>query len=216
MLIFEDDLIIGQATGLNGGPDIPDALKNYPLDRLRLLDNQIVDAADYSSFWIDEVGRKHLIQKEDSWKQIDCAFDAQLIKDYGQWRIKTAPDELKESQERALIQIDVTAEEVRKQFATPGSLQAMVYLEKAEEARAYQAATNPIDADYPFLKAEASALAMDIADFAALVLENRDAWTNAAADIEAIRAGTKAAVRKAPDQSAIDTILNGLNWPTPQ
>ena len=92
----------------------------------------------------------------------------------------------------------------------------MVYLEKAEEARAYQAATNPIAADYPFLKAEADALAMDIAGFAAIVLQNRDAWTVAAADIEAIRAAAKAAVRAAPDQSAIDTILNSLNWPTPQ
>jgi hypothetical protein len=184
-------------------------------------EKELVDGQDYREFsageytavaaWdqdITNVGNKHtVITGEDL---------ANAIVSFKNRTAAEGEEELEKAKKRALDKIDEDAEKTRQRFATSGSLQAMVYLEKAEEARAYQTATNPIDADYPFLQAEASALAMDIADFAALVLQNRDAWTTAAADIEAIRAAAKAAVRAASDQSAIDTILNSLNWPTPQ
>ncbi len=115
----------------------------------------------------------------------------------------------------ALGKVDTDAETARHRYITPGSGQAMVYLEKANEAAAYQAAQNPIDTDYPLIKAEADSLSLSLATFVAIVIQNRDIWKTAAAEIEATRAAAKAAINTAQTITEIETILSGLAWPQP-
>jgi hypothetical protein len=148
-------------------------------------------------------------------QSIPCGANVQIGWMYANGSFTEPPVNLENRKEQAIKRVDDLAERARSQYITPGDGQAMVYLEKADEALAYQAATNPVDADYPFLLAESASLEIDISEFAALVIQNRNIWKPAAAEIEATRAAAKAAIRSAPDQSAIDTILNGLIWPQP-
>ncbi|AIW21356.1 hypothetical protein F0267_26185 [Vibrio coralliilyticus] len=72
---------------------VPDSLTNaLSLDRLRVVDGALVDAADYSRFYIDAVGVKHIEQHDETWQEIECGYSDVLIKDGSAWRLKTEKD----------------------------------------------------------------------------------------------------------------------------
>lgn len=106
-------------------------------------------------------------------------------------------------------EVDVAAETLRLRFLTPGAGQAMTYTRKEAEARAWTAdAAAPV----PFLTAEAQARQMTLADLAAEVIAQADAWVTVGAAIEAIRMSAKADVAAAATLGAIVGAAN-VAWP---
>ncbi len=90
--------------------------------------------------------------------------------------------------------IDAEAEGMRALFITPGSGQALTYIRKEAEARAYVADNG---ASTPLLTAEASATGVTVADLAATVIASADQWTAIGAQIEALRIGAKQGLSQA-------------------
>ena len=103
------------------------------------------------------------------------------------------------------------AEEIRAQFLTQGSGQAMTYLRKEDEARRFESGADP--AAFPFLSAEADATGASLADTAALVLAQADAWAGLGAAIEARRRGLLVAIDAADDTAALAAIDIMAGWP---
>lgn len=97
-----------------------------------------------------------------------------------------------------LAQIDADAEATRMRFITPGAGQAMTYLRKEAEAKAYLAGD---PAPTPFLSAEAPARSMTLADLAAEVASRAAAWQGIGPKIEAARLAAKKAVQEATNIS---------------
>lgn len=104
--------------------------------------------------------------------------------------------------------IDAQAETVRSLFITPGSGQAITYLRKEQEAAAYLADPN---ASTPILTAEAQAVGVTVAELAAEVSQNAQAWAVIGAKIEAARRGAKVAVETAPNIAAIHS-ASQIDW----
>jgi len=125
------------------------------------------------------------------------------------------PPPLEEVREAALRAVDQAAEAARMQFITPGEGQAWTYQRKEREAEAYMSASSPVAADYPVLAACIPGDGSDLATVAQTVLTARDAWLQVGAAIEGIRRAAKTQVEAAIDAAAIQTILDGLNWPAP-
>lgn len=92
--------------------------------------------------------------------------------------------------------IDSAAETRRLDFITSGAGQAMTYQHKADEARAVLADSS---AATPFLTAESEATGQSVADIAAAVVAQVNAWISAGSKIEAARIKAKAAVNAASD-----------------
>lgn len=98
------------------------------------------------------------------------------------------------------VGIDAAAESVRLRFLTAGAGQAMTYVRKEAEARAWTADNV---AETPFLAAEAAARGMTIAALAAEVIAMADQWTTIGAAIEGLRMGAKAQLLAAPTVGAM-------------
>ncbi len=126
------------------------------------------------------------------------------------------PPPLEEVREAALRAVDQAAEAARMQFITPGEGQAWTYQRKEREAEAFIVASIPNAADYPVLAACIPGDGSDLATVAQTVLTARDAWLQVGAAIEGIRRAAKTQVEAAINAAAIQTILDGLNWPAPQ
>jgi hypothetical protein len=108
--------------------------------------------------------------------------------------------------------IDAAAETCRLKYITPGSGQAMVYQQKAEEAKACLAAISPVDSNYPLLSAEATATGVTISELAQNVATLTAQWIGLASAIEARRIGGKKVVS---DAVTVAAVLAGaaINWP---
>jgi hypothetical protein len=103
----------------------------------------------------------------------------------------------------ACAYVDSEAEKVRARFITIGAGQAMTYTYKLAEAREFVQQDEPTAADFPFLNAEAIATGTPIAQIAALVLANAEAWSMVGAKIEGARLAAKAAVQAATNVAQI-------------
>jgi hypothetical protein len=122
------------------------------------------------------------------------------------WAIDLAP------MKRALTDgVNVRAEAVRCLFLTPGSGQAITYARKEAEARAWTAEADA--AAFPFLSAEATATGATLADTAALVLAQANAWVTIGAAIEGNRRGLVVAIDAASDVAGLEAIDTGAGWP---
>jgi hypothetical protein len=108
--------------------------------------------------------------------------------------------------------VNAHAETVRNLFLTPGSGQAITYARKEAEARAWTEEADP--ADFPFLSAEATATGATLADTAALVLAQANAWVTIGAAIEGNRRGLVVAIDVAADVDALNEIDTAAGWPS--
>ncbi len=115
--------------------------------------------------------------------------------------------------EQVKARVDAAAEAVRLKYVTPGSAQAMVYREKAEEAARLQDDPAPDPADYPILAASVGIEASTLALVAQQVLAKKALWTLLAAAIEAVRLGAKRDIDAAATAPAIEAIAANLAWP---
>ncbi|MBW9072405.1 hypothetical protein [Agrobacterium deltaense] len=108
--------------------------------------------------------------------------------------------------------IDADAEAARLRYITGGSGQAMTYQQKAAEAAAALAATDPDPANYPLIVAEIGITAPTLLEVAAVIDGAYQQWRVVGAAIEALRLGGKAAVAAATTvedaQAAAD-----ITWP---
>lgn len=104
--------------------------------------------------------------------------------------------------------IDAQAEAARAHIITPGPGQAMTYLQKTAEARAWLADNS---APTPILSAEAEAMATTLAALAAEVVANADAWLVVGGRIEGARRAAKRAASEATDAAGIRAAAN-INW----
>ncbi|MBF0168808.1 MAG: hypothetical protein HQL45_14370 [Alphaproteobacteria bacterium] len=114
----------------------------------------------------------------------------------------------------AYSQIDAQAEAERLKYVTPGEGQAMVYLQKQAETKAFQADVNPDLAHYPLIAARATATGQTPATVTAEWAARAAAWYAIAAGIETVREGAKTAVGIATTEAEISAILSGLVWPS--
>jgi hypothetical protein len=125
---------------------------------------------------------------------------------------------------RAQAAIDGQAEHERLALITPGSGQAMVYLEKQREARTALAADgDPAEGDYPLL---AAAIGVDtdprtggtvetLVQTAEVILLIAGQWAQAAAGIEGRRLRAKRAAAAAGDIAAVAAALTAEGWQVP-
>lgn len=107
-----------------------------------------------------------------------------------------------------LGQIDDGAEATRQKFITGGSGQAMTYLHKEAEARAYEA-DNAVAT--PFLTAEAAATGVTVAALAATVAAQANAWASIGPKIEAARLAAKKEVKAGTTLLAMHTPAQ-IDW----
>ena len=105
--------------------------------------------------------------------------------------LRTAADltaEIATSRVVAISTVNTVAEAVRSRFVTPGSGQAMVYMEKQAEARAWFAAGEPEDlTEFPWLQAEIGITAPSSYELAQLWLNLSTIWAQIGSQLEAIR-----------------------------
>ena len=115
-----------------------------------------------------------------------------------------------------LERIDAMAERARLAFVTPGSGQAMVYVEKLSEARRYVSDEKPAADDYPLLQAESDVSGTPLADIARTIIEKQARWIRGAARIERVRLKAKADVKATRTAAKFGAILEALTWPNPE
>ena len=88
---------------------------------------------------------------------------------------------------------------------TSSASRAARYIRKEAEARAFVAAEEPDDADFPMLAAEAAARDVTVAALAADVIAAADAYAQLAAGIEALRATARIEIEAASTVEAMHT-----------
>lgn len=114
----------------------------------------------------------------------------------------------------AQARVDAAAEAARLRWVTPGVVQQVIYEQKRREAAQLEADPSPNPADYPMLSAEVGITAPTLAEVGEVVRGLSAAWLSAAASIEALRLGAKAAIETAPSEAVIAT-AEAVTWPEP-
>ncbi len=111
--------------------------------------------------------------------------------------------------------LDAEAEAERLKYITPGAGQAMTYQQKATEAAACLADTDPDPADYPLLAAEIGITGATLAEVAQAVHDAHQMWRVIGAQIEAARLGGKAAIDAADTEEDAQAAFEAVTWPSP-
>ncbi|WP_050578778.1 hypothetical protein [Rhizobium leguminosarum] len=109
--------------------------------------------------------------------------------------------------------IDRAAEQERRKYITSGAGQAMTYVQKADEAKRFLAAEDPVAADYPLIAAEIGITAPDIGEVAAIVAAAHQSWQQIGAAIEAARLGTKKEIMAATTEAVARAAAAAVTWP---
>ncbi|MFJ6322248.1 MULTISPECIES: hypothetical protein [unclassified Rhizobium] len=93
--VVSDDMV-HQAFG-DVGELVPDALAHLSASQLRYVEGAFVDASTLTQFYIEPVsGLKHAVNG-DGRQLLSCSWDEPLIKDAGQWRVRTKSDDAAEA-----------------------------------------------------------------------------------------------------------------------
>jgi hypothetical protein len=107
------------------------------------------------------------------------------------------------------------AEEARLRFITPGSGKALTYQEKSMELDRYDAVVAagsvPVADDFPLVGVSGGSLE----DAMEAVRLRRNAWRQAAAQIEKLYAEAKAEIQKTETREEARIVLKSITWPIP-
>ena len=115
---------------------------------------------------------------------------------------------LRESIYIALIKIDDTAEQAIQKIMAVGYGQAMVYIEKFDEARDYVVDGYPEDlSSYPFIRNESKEFDESPRIIADMILTKKSAWIGKTSKIESARLIGKNNVRTAETVEGINLIV---------
>lgn len=124
---------------------------------------------------------------------------------------------LVEAKVAAKRSVDEQAEQFRLRVVTPGAVQQIIYIRKADEAISllanYTPENPPPAGKFPLMEAEVGYTGATIFDVATVVKAKSDLWTGLAAQVETIRLSAKAQIDEAttPAQAYACTILS---WPS--
>lgn len=118
--------------------------------------------------------------------------------------------DLAQAQNAAQHRLSMIISNSRVQMITDLPGQDMIYLAKEAEARAWVNAVAPDLADYPLLAAEIGITAPDADQLAQLWLNMAALWRAAAAQLEALRLTTQAAIASAASPEEIDAIMEPI------
>lgn len=146
-----------------------------------------------------------------TWKHRDSQpTETKLKAAWKEWQeANPAPDPTTKAKESYPAYIDGIAESARLRHITPGSAQAQVYLEKAEEASDFVAAGYPEDlSTYPFIKAEVQATEDDAKTVADRIIDARTNWVRISTKIENIRLATKRKISRARSTKRITSVFD--------
>lgn len=88
-----DDMVFA-ATGDLGSP-APLHLAGMPVDRLRFVDGEVIDADTLTTFYIATHGMRHAVPGEGR-QPLACRWDDVLFKDGDTWRVRLPSDDLTE------------------------------------------------------------------------------------------------------------------------
>lgn len=130
------------------------------------------------------------------------------------WSGSAWTENLAAARAAAMDAVNAKAEEVRARFVTPGATQAMVYIQKAQQAQAYAAAgyTGPVPS---LVQSEATATAATAHAAADSILAQAAACIAVAAQVDTLRRKAKvdsdAAASVAAIEAARDTALVALD-----
>lgn len=116
--------------------------------------------------------------------------------------------EAAKAEARVTLAAAVTAARAALITDLPG--QSMIYLAKEAEARAWMADPTPDPAAYPLLSAELGITAPDGASLAQIWLNLATLWRSTAADLEALRLTTRAAIDAATTLEEVGAAMAGL------
>jgi hypothetical protein len=122
----------------------------------------------------------------------------------------TAAEVLTSAKAAAHAAVEAAVSAIRRAFVTDLPAQEMIYLAKEAEARAWQAATDPDLADYPFMQAEVGLTAATPAALAALWITMAGQWRAVAAQIEAARMTATAAIGAATTPAEAEAAVAAL------
>ena len=117
--------------------------------------------------------------------------------------------------------VDNSAEAARKKFITPGDGQMLEYETKRREAdlvlKLLALPMQPIEADCPWLWAEAAGLGVPLADLAATVMAQATKCRINCAQISVLRLSAKAAIDAATSEAEIVAAAQNamIAWPRP-
>lgn len=187
-----------------------------PFDRLRRSDGgDFVDITDLTSFWIDEFGRKHIVNR-DGWQELKCRFGDKVDFDGERWFLVSASDDLAHLKAKLKLQVDRSAETERMRYITAGEGQALTYSRKVEEAKRATAEADSKPEEYPMLAASLGIDGDTVKAVAEVVLAMDAAWAIIGSQIERIRLAAKQAVDAAETEGAVKAVLDGIEWPAPQ
>ncbi len=109
--------------------------------------------------------------------------------------------------------VDNAAEALRNTVVSPGSAQAMTYIDKERQALAYLASENPVDSEYPALVAEIGINGDTARDVASTIAAYAAAWRTWNATVENVRLTAKKQIKESLYVVAIDDIMRSISWP---
>ena len=121
-----------------------------------------------------------------------------------------AAEALAEAKATARAEITTRISAARSAMITTLPGQQMIYLAKEAEAARYIADPAPDLATYPMLAAEIGITAPDAWQLAQIWLSMADLWRQAAAQLEALRLGTAAAVEAAGTVGEVEAAMGVL------
>ena len=112
----------------------------------------------------------------------------------------------------ALSTVDAGIGAVRLRYITEIPGQQMTYQAKEAEALAFTALpVPPVDlTDFPYIAAEAAALGVTAVEVANTYIDMSEAWRTKGVELEALRIGTKEAIKAALDPAAVAAVLDGF------
>jgi hypothetical protein len=70
--------------------EVPTKLEPIIYTSLRFDGTNLADASTYTTFYIDDKGRKHVTKSDTSWQQINCNFSDLLAQNNGSWGVISA------------------------------------------------------------------------------------------------------------------------------
>ena len=77
----------------DSGVPLPESLRATNEKSLRVVNGELVNAEEYTDFFIDKFGVKHVVQHDISWQAITCDFGDELVNDDSTWRKRTLADD---------------------------------------------------------------------------------------------------------------------------
>ena len=187
----------------------------YPIKLLH--SGKVFDLEPFQAIYFEDAGMYDLHVLEDQNYSASFIHIAPLkrVPDDGNYTNRVVLNklaELKAKCEQCCRAIDVRAEEIRALYITPGSGQALVYMEKRREAQLFKDNPSVEEALIPHLVREAAIFGMTVAEKSDEILAQSAFWQNKSAEIEEIRLSAKKHVSEAQTMVEMENRQRLVDW----